>query len=137
MIKQLAVSGAIAAAVILPVSAAHATGYGPDANCSDFSTPVKIVGGYDPAHLDSDHDGIGCEDNAGDPMAYDLYANLKGDEETATPSATAPAPSETPTLAHTGAGDLIIRHPLRSIGVGVVLVGAGAGLVLVARRREN
>ncbi len=136
MIKQCLVSGAIAAAVILPASAAYAD-YGPDANCSDFSTPVKIVGGYDPAHLDHDHDGIGCEKNVGDPMAYDLYANLKGDEPTATPSVTSSAPSAAPTLAHTGAGTLINRHPLRSIGLGVVLAGTGGALVLVARRRQG
>jgi hypothetical protein len=138
MIKQLAVSGAILAAVILPASAAHATGYGPDADCSDFSTPVKIVGGYDPAHLDNDHDGVGCEDNAGDPMAYDLYANLKGDEPSATPSSTPTGtPSASPTLAHTGAGDLIHKHPVRSIGLGVALVGMGGLITFVARRHEN
>lgn len=128
MIKQLVVSGAIAAAVIIPASAAHAT-VDPEV-CQNFARPIIISNGYDPLHLDQDGNGIACESNPGEPVKTDLYADLKGDEPSATPSST-------PTLAHTGAGDLIHQHPVRSIGLGVVLVGAGAGLVIVARRREN
>jgi hypothetical protein len=140
MIKQLVVSGAIAAAVIIPASAAHAT-VDPEV-CQNFARPIIISNGYDPLHLDQDGNGIACESNPGEPVKTDLYADLRGEDPSATPSATPSStptgtPSASPTLAHTGAGDLIHKHPVRSIGLGVVLVGAGAGLVLVARRRTS
>jgi hypothetical protein len=137
MNKQFAVTAMTAAAVILPVSAASAT-VDPEA-CQNFARPIIISNGYDPLHLDTDGDGIACEGNPGEPVKTDLYADLKGDEETpgATPSPSSTHPSDEPTLAHTCAGDLITRHPVRSIGVGVVLVGAGGALVLVTRRRAH
>jgi hypothetical protein len=131
MIKKLAVSGAVIVSVLLPVSAAHAT-VDPE-ECQNFASPIIISQGYDPLHLDTDGDGIACEGNPGEPVKTDLYADLRG--ETSTPSAT--PSSAAPTLADTGAGNMITRHPVRSIGVGVVLVGAGAGLFLVTRRRRT
>ncbi len=133
MIKQFAVSAVIAGAVILPVSAASAAG-GDPAACANFSRPVIIGQGYDPLHLDTDHDGIACEHNPGDPVKTDLYADLRGEgDSNPQPSL---SPSAAPTLAHTGAVEVIQRHPLRMIAASAVLVGVGAGLVLV-RRRTN
>jgi len=120
----LAASGAAAAVVLATAAGAVAA----DAvNCSDFASPVVIVNGYDPAHLDADHDGIGCDDNPGDPVTTDLYADLRDEGDSNPP----------PSLAATGPADYVHRHPVRSIGVGVVLVAAGGGLVLAARRRKD
>lgn len=120
----LAVSGAAVAVVLAAAPGASAVD---DRDCSDFATPVIIVNGYDPAHLDADHDGIACEDNPGEPTTTDLYADLR-DEGDSNPL---------PTLADTGPSDYIHRHPVRSIGIGVVIVAAGGGLVLVSRRRKD
>jgi hypothetical protein len=133
MIKQLAVSGAVLTAVFVPAVSASAT-VDPEA-CQNFARPIIISDEYDPLHLDTDGDGIACEGNPGEPVKTDLYADLRGEGDTNTPAATPSAsPSE---LAHTGAGDMIHRHPVRSIGLGVVLVGAGGALVLVTRRRHS
>jgi hypothetical protein len=47
-------------------------------NCDDFPTqidiPNSILGDLDPTDLDAEDDGVGCEDNAGPPTAYDLTA---------------------------------------------------------------
>jgi hypothetical protein len=144
MIRKILVTAGTAAVLVLGVPAAHAT-VDPEA-CQNFASPVIISNGYDPLHLDTDHDGIACEGNPGEPVKTDLYADLRGEDPSASPStSTTPSPStsetitpgDSPTLAHTGAGDLVTRHPLRSIGLGVVLVGAGAALVLVTRRRHG
>jgi hypothetical protein len=99
-------------------------------DCEDFATPVKIVGGYDPEHLDIDNDGIGCEDNPGEPMAYDLYANLKGDDETV-----APQPEEKPELADTGWGPG--EHPIRWMAAGAGMIAVGSLSIVVVRARKN
>ena len=119
----LSASGAAVAVVLMAATAAGADAV----NCSDFATPVVIGHGYDPAHLDRDGDGIGCEDNPGAAIAYDRYADLRDEGDSNPP----------PSLAATGPTDYIHRHPVRSIGVGVVLVAAGGGLVLAARRRKD
>lgn len=118
-VKHLLATGGVAAILALSgASVASAVEPGPWNDCSDFSTPVKIVSGFDPAHLDRDHDGIGCEDNAGDPMAYDLYSNLKDEGDSN------PEPSQ---LAHTGAWGPT-THPFRwEAASGLLVVG---GLVL-------
>lgn len=136
MIKQLTASGAVLAAVILPAGAASAAG-GDPAACDNFARPIILSQGYDPLHLDTDGDGIACEHNPGEPVKTDLYADLRGEGDTnPQPSVTVTA---TPTgeLAKTGSGNVITRHPLRSIGLGVVVVGVGGGLVLVSRRRRT
>lgn len=125
----LATSGVAAVLALSGASVASATPG--NWNCSDFSTPVKIVGGYDPAGLDANHDGIGCEDNAGTAMAYDLYANLK-DEGDSNPQPTPVAPSQ---LAHTGVGP--VSHPIRWMGASVGLVATGTVVLFVQHRRKT
>jgi hypothetical protein len=95
-------------------------------NCSDFSSQIKIVNGYDPDNLDTDNDGVGCEMLPGPPVAMDLYSDLKG-----------PADTTAPTLAATGLGSLISHHPVRTVGVAVVLIGAGGALAYGARRKGD
>ena len=55
-----------------PASAQQADG----PNCDDFPTqidiPNSILGDLDPTDLDANDDGVGCEDNPGPPVAYDL-----------------------------------------------------------------
>ncbi len=114
MIKTLALTGSVAAAVIMSAPVAFAT----DLNCSDFASPVVIVNGFDPDHLDADGDGIGCESNPGQPVTSDLYSDLRD-----------------PALADTGVADLVHRHPVRTMGAAGLLVGAGVAVVVVARRR--
>jgi hypothetical protein len=122
MIKALATAAAGAALVLGTAGTAAA---GPaDLDCSDFSHPVVISQGYDPAHLDADGDGIGCEGLPGPATTTDLYADLRD-------------PSATPTLAATGFNDAVRRHPLRMMGAGIVLVAAGGVLVFVTRRKEH
>jgi hypothetical protein len=100
--------------LVSPASAAD------DRDCSDFASPVIITDGYDPAHLDADHDGIGCESNPGRPVAMDVYSDLRD-----------------PVLAHTGAGDVVQRHPVRTIGVAGLLVAGGTATLIVVRRRTR
>lgn len=129
MKRVLAVGGVSAILALSGASVATATpGYW---DCEDFATPVKIVGGYDPEHLDIDNDGIGCEDNPGEPMAYDLYANLKGDDETASPQ-----PSEDkPELAETGWGPG--EHPIRWMAGAAGLIAVGSATIVVVRARQT
>jgi hypothetical protein len=139
MIRQLAASGAVIAAVVLPASAASAAG-GDPAACDNFARPIVLSQDhlgrkYDPLHLDTDHNGIACEHNPGDPVKTDLYADLRGETDTASPSAVPSAAS--PTLAHTGGGDVIHRHPVRTLGAGAAAIGVGTALVLIVRRRTN
>lgn len=137
MIKQFAVSAMIAGAVIVPAASASAT-VDPEA-CQNFARPIIISDGYDPLHLDTDGDGIACEGNPGEPVKTDLYADLRGESDTPSPTATktvTATPSDEGELAATGSGNVITRHPVRSIGLGVVVVGAGGALVLVSRRRH-
>lgn len=126
----LATSGVAAVLALGGASAASATP-GPWNGCEDFSTPVTIVGGYDPANLDSDHDGVGCEDNPGTAMAYDLYANLK-DEGDSNPQPSQTAPAQ---LAHTGLGPA--EHPVRWEAAGGLLVAVGGILVIASRGRRK
>lgn len=128
MKRVLALGGVSAMIALSGASIATATpGYW---DCEDFATPVTIVGGYDPEHLDIDNDGIGCEGNPGDPMAYDLYANLKGDDETVSPQ-----PEEKPELADTGWGPG--EHPIRWMAVGGGLILAGGVVYVAGKRRDN
>lgn len=126
-LRALAASAAVVAAVSVGGLSGTAYATGDVLNCSDFETPVKIVNGYDPNNLDRDQDGIGCEDNSGDAIAYDRYSDLKSEGDTA----------PKPTLAKTGAGDLIHKHPVRSMGAAGLLVVAGAGGMVLARRRKE
>lgn len=101
-----------------------------DRDCSDFASPVVIVNDFDPLNLDADNDGIGCESNPGTPVTTDLYADLRGEGDT----------DPQPSLAATGTGDLVHTHPLRTIGVAGLTIGAGVITVLVVRRvtmKEN
>lgn len=128
-VKHLLATGGVAAILALSgASVASATPTSPDTwNCSDFKTQVKIVNGYDPSHLDNDNDGIGCNDNPGPPLAYDLYSNLKEDgTSTAEPSQ----------LAHTGAWGPA-EHPLRWEAASAALVVVGAATYVVARRKKT
>lgn len=137
MIKHLAASAMIAGAVIVPAVSASATV--DPVECENFARPIIISNGYDPLHLDTDGDGIACEGNPGEPVKTDLYADLKGDEVTPGPTATrtvTATPADDGELAATGSGNVITRHPVRSIGVGVIVVGAGGALVLASRRRH-
>jgi hypothetical protein len=114
MIKQCAVvAGVAAAAAVLSAPVAYAVD---DLNCADFATPVVIVDGHDPDGLDADNDGIGCEDNAGEPAAYEKY---------------------TAALADTGVSDVINRHPLRAYGAAALTVVAGTATIVVVRRRTR
>lgn len=133
MIKALFVtSGAAVAFTALAVPAAHAAD---PAVCKNFGAPVVISNGYDPLHLDTDHDGIACESLPGEPTKTDLYADLKGEGDTnPQPSLT---PSAPPTLAHTGTGDVIQRHPLRVMGAAGALVVVGGAAFVVVRRRQG
>jgi len=132
MIRQFITGVALTAAFLIP--SAHAVAVdGDPAECVNFARPVIISQGYDPLHLDTDGDGIACEHNPGDPVKTDLYADLRGLEE----GDSNPLPSLSGTLSETGPSDVITRHPLRSIGLGMVLAGTGAVLVLVTRRRER
>lgn len=118
-IYAVAASAVAALAVSAPLAAAD-----DDRDCSDFSAPIVITNDYDPFNLDADNDGIGCEGNPGTPVTTDLYADLRGE----------------PTLAATGSGDLIHTHPIRTLGVAGLTIGAGVITVLVVRRattREN
>src|SRR5215471_14896846 len=52
---------------------------GPPPTCSDFPTQVDMANSilpslfpFDPAVLDPDGDGIGCEDNPGPPVPYNM-----------------------------------------------------------------
>lgn len=127
------VFAAVGAASILALSGATMANATPGfQDCDDFATPVKIVGGWDPEHLDQDNDGIGCEENAGEPMAYDLYANLKGDDEEPQPSQPAEKPEE---LAETGFGPG--EHPVRWMAVSGSLVIAGGVVYVVGKRRNS
>ena len=129
MKRILAIGGVTAIMALSGASLANATPGFQD--CEDFASPVKIVGGWDPEHLDQDNDGVGCEDNPGEPMAYDLYANLKGDEETASPT-----PSEKASeLAETGFGPG--EHPIRWMAVGGGLILAGGVVYVAGKRRDN
>jgi hypothetical protein len=139
MKRVFAVGGITAIMALSGASMANATpSYW---ECADFATPVIISGGYDPENLDIDGDGIGCEDNPGEPMAYDLYANLKGDDETPSepsvePTTKAPAaPTKTPELADTGFGP--DEHPIRWMAVGGSLILAGGVVYVVGKRRDN
>lgn len=114
-------------AVLLSLTAVGTAGAAGDQDCSDFATPVIISHFYDPDHLDADGDGIGCEGNAGDAIVYDRYSQLSDEGDSA------PQPS----LAATGAGDLIHTHPVRSIGAAGLTIGAGVVTVLVVRRRTT
>jgi hypothetical protein len=75
-LKAGVVAAVLAAAATLiyvgPASAQQSDG----PNCDDFPTqidiPNSILGDLDPTDLDADDDGVGCEDNAGPPTAYDL-----------------------------------------------------------------
>lgn len=132
MIKALLVtSGATIALTVFAVPAAHAAD---PAVCSNFGAPVVISNGYDPLHLDTDHDGIACEGLPGKPTKTDLYADLRGEGDT---SPQPPLPSAPPTLAHTGSGDVIQRHPLRVMGVAGALIVVGGGAFVVVRRRQS
>jgi hypothetical protein len=129
-VKRLLATGGVAA--VLALSGASVASATPGHwDCEDFNTPVVIVGGYDPEHLDQDNDGIGCEDNPGEPMAYDLYANLKGDEETTTPTPSTSAPE----LAETGWGPG--THPLRWYAASGALVAAGGVVYVVGKKRAT
>lgn len=132
MKRVLAVGGVSAILALSGASVATATpGYW---DCEDFATPVKIVGGYDPEHFDIDNDGIGCEDNPGEPMAYDLYANLKGDEET--PSEPSEEPTvKAPELAETGWGPG--EHPIRWMAGAAGLIAVGSATIVVVRARQT
>jgi len=114
------------AAVLLAVSAPLASA-ADDRNCSDFASPIIITNGFDPAHLDADYDGIGCESNPGQAVRSDLYADLRGEGDT----------SPDPSLAATGAGDVVQRHPLRAIGAAGLSIGAGTITILVVRCRTR
>jgi hypothetical protein len=119
MIKQAACAAGVAAMISLSgVATASAAD---DRDCSDFASPIIIVNGFDPDHLDADGDGIGCESNPGEPTTSDLYADLRGDD---------------PTLAATG-GNIIERHPIRAYGAAGLLVLGGAATVIVVRRRTR
>lgn len=133
MKRVLAVCGVAGIVALSGASVATATpGYW---DCEDFATPVKIVGGYDPEHLDIDNDGIGCEDNPGEPMAYDLYANLKGDDETASPTPSVSPSEDKPELAKTGWGPG--EHPIRWMAAGAGLIAAGSATIVVVRARQT
>lgn len=124
-IKTLAVSAAAVAALSVSAPLAAAAD---DLDCSDFASPVVITNDYDPFDLDADNDGVGCEGNPGTPVTTDLYADLRGED----------APEAT--LAATGAGDAIQRHPLRAYGAAGLTIGAGVITILVVRRvttKEN
>lgn len=129
--KHLLATGGVAAVLALSGASVASATPGPWNGCEDFSTPVKIVGGYDPAGLDTDHDGIGCETNAGTAMAYDLYANLKGEGDS-NPQPSQTAPSQ---LAHTGLGPT--EHPVRWEAAGGLLVAVGGVLVIASRGRRK
>jgi hypothetical protein len=134
MRKLLALTGA---AAILTLGAGTATAdTSGDLDCSDFSTPIKISQGYDPFHLDGDHDGIACEGNPGEAVLTDLYADLRGESPTPTPDPAA----TTPELAHTGWSHTDWgpdRHPVRWIVAGGALVVVGGVGVAVGRRRKG
>lgn len=120
--RVFAVSG-ISAIIALSGATVASAQPGPWNDCKDFSTPVKIVGGFDPAHLDNDNDGIGCEGNPGNPMAYDLYSNLRGEGD-----------SNPPELAHTGLGPT--EHPIRWYAVAGGLIVAGGVTYAVGKRKR-
>jgi hypothetical protein len=129
MKRVLAVGGITAILALSGAAVANATPGFQD--CEDFASPVKIVGGWDPEHLDQDNDGVGCEENPGEPMAYDLYANLKGDEETPSPT-----PSEkAPELAETGFGPG--EHPIRWMAGAAGLIAVGSATIVVVRARKT
>lgn len=128
----LATSGVAAVLALSGASAAFADPTSPDTwNCSDFRTQVKIVGGYDPSHLDNNNDGIGCNENPAPPTAYDLYSNLK-DEGDSNPQPSQTAPAQ---LAHTGIGPA--EHPVRWEAAGGLLVAVGGVLVIASRGRRK
>lgn len=114
-VKHLLATGGVAALLALSGASVASATPGPWNGCEDFSTPVVIVGGYDPVNLDNDHDGIGCEGNAGQAMAYDLYANLRDEGDSN------PQPSQ---LAHTGAWGPT-THPIRWEAASVLLLVGG------------
>lgn len=138
MIIKTAIIAAAGAAGALMISAplAHAT-VDPE-ECQNFERPIIISDGYDPLHLDTDGDGIACEGNPGEPVKTDLYADLRGTDVPSQPTATKTV-TATPSgeLADTGSGNVISTHPLRSIAVGVVVVGTGAGVVILVRRKKG
>jgi hypothetical protein len=128
MRRLLALAGA-AAIIGLGAGSANASHTGDDRNCSDFPHPVIISNGYDPAHLDGDGDGVGCQGNPGDPVKTDLYADLSDGASSATPTAT-------PELAETGAWGPA-EHPVRWMAAGGALIVGGGAAVAVTRRKKE
>lgn len=123
-LRALAASAAVVAAV--SVGGLSGTAYADSTpDCPQVNHQVDTSAG-DPWNLDRDHDGIGCEDYAAPPETLQQLGLVVGDSTT-----------PKPTLAKTGAGDLIHKHPVRSMGAAGLLVVAGAGGMVLARRRKE
>jgi Excalibur calcium-binding domain len=108
----------------LVLSAPAALAQAGDQDCSDFASQAEAQAHLradpsDPDGLDGDSDGIACESN---PAPFD---------RTPVVAASAAGGAGVDTLAQTGSGTA------PTLGIGAVLVAAGAALVWVVRYRPR
>jgi hypothetical protein len=68
---------------------------------TQIDIPNSILGDLDPTDLDGNDNGVGCEDSAAPPKAYDLTKNppvlLEPEPEPEPPPVEQPAPPPAPT----------------------------------------
>jgi LPXTG-motif cell wall-anchored protein len=115
-----------ALALVAPAALAQAD----DQNCSDFSSQAAAQAHLradpsDPDGLDGDNDGIACESN---PAPYDRTPVTSG---SSAGGSTAGGAGSSGTLAQTG------PHTMPTVGIGGLLVAAGALIVWLARYRPK
>jgi hypothetical protein len=79
-----------------PASAQQSDGVDCEHVPTQIDIPNSILGDLDPTDLDANDNGVGCEDNAPPPRAYDLTKNppvlLEPEPEPEPPAETLPPP---------------------------------------------
>ncbi len=100
-------------------------------NCPDLATQVKVIG-PDVYRLDSDNDGIGCEDNPPIPAGQPSTSGSASAKPSTSSSSAPPAAAGEggATLPKTGVDATV------AAAVGAGLLAAGGAVFVVTRRRR-